>query len=154
MQTQSQKKLVEKYGTALKIKPVQSAKPMIKIAKLFTNEHSKEIILSQLVEQNLVLKDLKIEIEQFYETSTYNGDKYKCMIISTDLPSQTKILHKGFLLFNISEVKIYEYVIILQCANCLRYRHFARTCTFTSCCKKCTLNIKLQNVSPRRLCLK
>lgn len=98
---------------------------MIKVPKLFTDETSKELILAQLVDQNPILHGMALEIDQFYQTTTYKNEKYWCLILATDLTSQTKILQKGFLLFNIAEIKIYEYVNILQCANCLRYGHFA-----------------------------
>lgn len=152
------KKLNDEYGEAINIKTVQKQKPMIKVPKLFTDETSKELILAQLVDQNPILQGMPIEIDQFYQTTTYKDEKYWCMILATDLPSQTKILQRGILHFNIAEIKIYEYVNILQCENCLRYGHFARTCTFAPCCKKCTLNHKTTQciattVKPKMKCI-
>lgn len=99
-------KLAEKYGEALKIKTVNKTKPMIKIPKIFTNETHQDVILAQLVDQNPILKNIKIDIEQFYETSTYRDEKYRCLMIAVDLASHAKILKKGFFHFNISEMKI------------------------------------------------
>lgn len=126
--------ITEKYGGTIKIRTVQQIAP--NDPKLFTNETHSEVILIQLKDQNPILKDCNITIQQFYETTTYKDEKYRCLIIATDL--QTDLL----LIFNISEVRIYEHVNLLQCLHCLRFGHIQRTCTYGPVCKKWTLNHK------------
>lgn len=133
-------KLQTKYHGKVTVSNVNPTPPQLKITKLYTDEVHADIIMNQLIESNPVLDGIEFKIEQFYETTPSRGEPFKNIVISTTLENHTILLEKGRLIFNMCESRIYEYVNILMCAKCLRYGHFARTCTFNPVCKRCSLN--------------
>lgn len=133
-------KLQEKYNGKITVSPVKPTLPQLKITKLYTDEIHAEVIMSQICESNPIFDQVEYTIEQFYETTPSRGEPFKNIVISTSLEHHTQLLNRGRIIFNMAQARIYEYINILMCARCLRYGHFARTCTFIPSCKRCGLN--------------
>lgn len=87
---------------------------MVKITRLYTDETTPELIFQQLIEQNLILKEMPIKYLQFYTTHPISKEPYHNIVIATDLPSHIELLKKSTLIFNLSEVRMFEYVNLIQ----------------------------------------
>lgn len=124
-----------KYPTIV-VKPVVPIKPQVKLTRIFTELEANDQIIAQLREQNHWLQKAEFTIDRSYEITTSNS-KYSNLILNCDLATQTLFLKKGICIFGFNECRVFEYLNLLQCNNCLRYGHYARECRFVALCKVC-----------------
>lgn len=109
-----------KYKNGIQIKKY---KPKIKITNIDT-EDSTEDIEKQIIKQNDWLSQGDFEIAKIYTVTTLQRT-YKKLIIHSKLNIHEKILtiSKGYINFNFTRKRCYEYVNLTQCFNCSQYGH-------------------------------
>lgn len=135
---QVEKTLVDKYNGSIQVTCVAPPKNQVKITRIFTEETDPNEILAQIQEQNIWMRNIDVQIERMYTINT-SKTSYTNVILNCDLKTHAQLIERGRIIFGFSECKIYEHVEILQCLKCQRYGHFARECSYATCCKNCAL---------------
>lgn len=113
------------------------ATPLIKITRLPEAELSKDEIIDELKKGNDWLRDAPIEVISSYIVYS-NNEKYRNIIVKTDLHHQALFCSKGILNMLSSIIRCGEYLNLLQCFKCNQYGHRAIECKNEICCRKCT----------------
>lgn len=133
-----EEELRQKYKDEITVSKVKPTKNQVKITKILTDSSDASEVFDQIVTQNSWMRDLGLAPDRLYSINTPKGT-YMNLILNCDIQAHTELLKRSTIIFGFAECRIYEYVNTLQCLNCQRYGHFARECTFSICCKYCSL---------------
>lgn len=124
-----------KFAEKVTVAMPSTRPPQLKIVNL-PNDITEEDLVINIKRYNYWLAEANITYNRHYKIDT-GKRRYTVAIVDIDLISFKQCLFNGSILYRFTDCKVYEYVHLSQCSKCLRFGHFASSCTFSIRCRNC-----------------